>query len=39
MRFTFINIRDILQKQNEILKVDSNNKWIFIRALSTILCK
>lgn len=26
MRFTFINIRDILQKQNEILKVDSNNK-------------
>ena len=31
MRFTFINIRDILQKQNEILKVDSNNKWIFIR--------
>lgn len=25
MRFTFINIRDILQKQNEILKVDSNN--------------
>lgn len=23
MRFTFINIRDILQKQNEILKVDS----------------
>lgn len=31
MRFTFISIRDILQKQNKILKVDSNNKWIFIR--------
>ncbi len=30
MRFTFINIRDILQKQNEILKVDSNNKWILV---------
>ena len=28
MRFTFINIRDILQKQNEILKVDSNNTLI-----------
>lgn len=31
MRLTFISLRDILQKQNEILKSDSNNKWIFIR--------
>lgn len=31
MKFTFISLRDILQKQNDILKSDSNNKWIFIR--------
>lgn len=31
MKLTFISLRDILQKQNEILKADSNNKWIFIR--------
>lgn len=31
MKLTFISLRDILQKQNEILKSDSNNKWIFIR--------
>ena len=28
MRFTFISIRDILQKQNKILKVDSNNDTV-----------
>lgn len=31
MKLTFISLRDILQKQSEILKADSNNKWIFIR--------
>ena len=28
--FTFINIREILQKEKEILKADPNNKWVFI---------
>ena len=30
MKFTFINIGEILQKEQEILKADSNNKWVFI---------
>ena len=28
--FTFINIREILQKEKEILKADPDNKWVFI---------
>lgn len=28
MKFTFINIGEILQKEQEILKADSNNKWV-----------
>lgn len=30
MKFAFINIGEILQKEQEILKADSNNKWVFI---------
>lgn len=30
MKFTFINIGEILKKEQEILKADSNNKWVFI---------
>lgn len=29
MKLTFISIKEILQKERDILKVDSNNKWIF----------
>lgn len=40
MKFTFINIGEILQKEQEILKADSNNKWVFIifPIFSGILC-
>ena len=40
MKLTFISIREILQKEKEILKADPNNKWIFIRLplLLGVLC-
>lgn len=40
MKLTFISIREILQKQKEILKVDPNNKWTFFISpfLLGILC-
>ncbi|RHI87054.1 hypothetical protein [Phocaeicola vulgatus] len=40
MKLTFISIREILQKQKEILKVDPNNKWTFfiLPFLLGILC-
>ena len=40
MKLTFISIKEILQKEKEILKVDPNNKWIFfiLPMLLGILC-
>lgn len=30
MRFTFVNISEIFQKERETLKADSSNKWVFL---------